>query len=148
MSYETFLKSKVALAQSSGFEPLSPAHPSLFPHQRDICEWGIRKGRAGLMMAFGLGKSRIQLQLMKWIHEQTGGKTLIIAPLGVKQEFTAQDGPAMGMTVKYCRNMAEVDAAGTPYIITNYERVVKGQMRYRPEGGMPVWFFWVGLPKI
>lgn len=67
-----------------------------------------------------------QLQLAKWVHERTGGKFLIVAPLGVRQEFTRNDGPRMGMKVVYCRTDAEVAACDSPYIITNYERVRDG----------------------
>ena len=128
MTYEQFIRSKMALAHSDGFNPDSPPHDSLMPHQVDLANWAISKGRAAIYSAFGTGKSRIQLQLMRWVHEQTGGKTLIVAPLGVRQEFTRNDGPAMGMTVTYCKTAAEVEACESPYVITNYERVRDGQV--------------------
>ena len=127
-AYTRFLESKIAVFGSEGFEPPSAPHASLKPHQRDVATWAMKKGRAGVFKKFGLGKTRTQLQLMRWVHEHTGGRTLIVVPLGARQEFTVTDGPAMGMQVKYCRTMAEVEAAGTPYIITNYERVVKGDI--------------------
>lgn len=68
----------------------------------------------------------MQLQLAKWVHEKTGGKVLIICPLGVRQEFTHSDGPMMGMALEYVRNDDEAAAASTPYLITNYERVRDG----------------------
>jgi hypothetical protein len=36
---------------------------------------------------FGLGKSVMQLEICRQIQKHEGGKQLIIAPLGVKQEF-------------------------------------------------------------
>ncbi|MFG0260992.1 MAG: SNF2-related protein, partial [Novipirellula sp. JB048] len=127
-SYTDFLLSKAPVAVASGFEPPSKPHRSLKPHQVDISTWMIRQGQAATFASFGLGKTRIQLQVGKWIHQHTRGKVLIIAPLGVRQEFTRNDGPAMGMKVQYCRNDAEIAAANTPYVITNYERVRDGNI--------------------
>lgn len=128
-AYQEFLRRKVPIAERNGFNPPSkPVPKTLKPHQRDSVEWAIQKGRAAIFASFGLGKSRCQLQLMKWVHEQTGGKTLIVCPLGVRQEFTRNDGPAMGMNIVYCRTDAEIEAADTPYIITNYERVRDGDI--------------------
>jgi DNA modification methylase len=128
MSYQEFVASKVTLAPSDGFEPSSEPHPRCKPHVRDLASWAICKGRAAVFASFGLHKTVCQLQLMWWIHEHTGGRTLIVAPLGVRQEFTRSDGPAMGMDVRYCRTTAEVEACDSPYIITNYERARDGQI--------------------
>ncbi len=130
MTYEEFLLAKVPRAESCGFEPVSGAHASLFPHQSDIALWAVRGGRRAIFAAFGLGKTRIHLQVAKWVMEHEGAATvrkyLIVAPLGVRQEFTRVEGPALDMAITYCRTDAEVDAAQTPYIITNYERVRDG----------------------
>ena len=127
-AYFALLRSKIPQAEQTGFEPMSEPHLSLFPHQRDICQWAIRGGRRAIFCAFGLGKTRMQLQLAKWITEKTNGKYLIVAPLGVRQEFTQSDGPAMGLVVEYCRTDAEVAASSASIIITNYERVRDGDI--------------------
>jgi len=126
--YIKFLMSKIPQAEVSGFEPPSPPHESLFPHQVDICNWGIRGGRRAIFANFGLGKTRIHLQLAKWVCEKTGGKFLIICPLGVRQEFTQSDGPAMGLNLHFCRTTAEAEAADSQIIVTNYESVRDGKM--------------------
>ena len=127
--YETFLAGKVAAANEQGFEPPSDPHPSLFPHQRDIAIWAAQGGQRAIFAAFGLGKTRIHLQVAKWLTEIDQEKRyLIIAPLGVRQEFTRVEGPAMGMTVEYCRTDAEVKACASRVIITNYERVRDGDI--------------------
>jgi len=126
MDYQEFLRSKIPTVAQEGFEPVSECPEWFKPHQADICHWAIRKGRAALFESFGLGKTVQALQIAKWVHEQTGGKFLIVAPLGVRQEFTQNDGPRMGMKVVYCRTDAEVAACDSPYIITNYERVRDG----------------------
>lgn len=128
MDYQDFLRSKMPPVVMDGFVPESDCPDWFLPHQVDCVQWAIRKGRAALFESFGLGKTVQQLQICKWIHEHTGGKVLIIAPLGVRQEFTRNDGPRMGMVVKYCRTDAEVAEADTPFIITNYERVRDGDI--------------------
>ena len=125
-AYLDFLRSKIPQAEQSGFEPSSPVHPSLFPHQRDIAQWASRGGRRAVFANFGLGKTRIHLQVAKWVVEHTGGRFLIIAPLGVRQEFTQSDGPAMGLRIDYVRDNAEVAASTASVLITNYERVRDG----------------------
>jgi DNA modification methylase len=133
--YQAFLSSKVQIVSGNGFIPVSEPHPSLKPHQRVAVNWAIQKGQAALFASFGTGKTRSQLQLMRWVHEHTGKKTLIVAPLGVRQEFTRNDGPAMGMDVVYCRTDAEVAACNSPYVITNYERVRDGCITVSQFGG-------------
>lgn len=129
MTYIEFLQSKIPQAEQSGFEAPSPPHPSLFPHQSDICHWAIKGGRRAIFANFGLGKTRIHLQLAKWVTEKTGGRFLIICPLGVRQEFTLSDGPAMDTKPVFCRTTAEILATDSDsIIITNYESVRDGKI--------------------
>lgn len=62
-AYLDFLRAKVPQAEVCCFEPPSTPHPSLFPHQVDIALWMIRGGRRACFANFGLGKTRIALQL-------------------------------------------------------------------------------------
>ena len=84
----------------------------LKPHQRDIVKWAIRGGCRAIFASFGLGKSVIQLSIMKIISEHEKRKTLIIAPLGVKQEFVRDGRDLLGMDLQYVRTDAEAKAAG------------------------------------
>ena len=127
-SYLTFLRGKIPTAECAGFEPLSPCHPSLFPHQQDLARWAIRGGRRAIFAQFGLGKTRIHLQVARWIAEQTGGKYLIVCPLGVRQEFTQNDGPAMGIPVHFVQTTAEVEATAGRVFCTNYESIREGKI--------------------
>ena len=126
MTYQDFLLRKVPRAELFGFEPSSEPHASLFPHQVDIARWCCRGGRRACFAAFGLGKTRIHLQVAKWVVEHIGKKYLFVTPLGVRQEFTQVEGPAMGMHLVYCTTDAEVNACESQFIITNYERVRDG----------------------
>jgi DNA modification methylase len=76
----------------------------------------------------------MHLQLAKWITEREPAKRyLIVAPLGVRQEFTKVEGPAMGLEIEYCRTDDEVAASRAQIIITNYERVRDGNLTINPD---------------
>lgn len=128
-AYLDFVRAKVPQAESLGFEPPSPCHASLFPHQRELAEWMVRGGRRANFSQFGLGKTRIHLQVAQWVTEQTGKPFLIVCPLGVRQEFTRNDGPAMGLAPKFIRTTGELD--GSRIYVTNYESVRDGKINLK-----------------
>lgn len=125
-SYISFLRGKVPQAEVAGFEPPSEPHDSLFPHQVDVCRWAIRGGRRAIFASFGLGKTRMHLQIASWVCEHTCGRFLIICPLGVRQEFTQSDGPAMGLELTFVRRTEEIGGPGI--YVTNYESVRDGKI--------------------
>lgn len=125
--YIDFLKAKVQLEYAAGLEP-GEMHPSLFPHQKDIVAWALKRGKALIAAKFGLGKSRMQIELLRQVHGQTGRKVLVICPLGVKHQFIHEDGPAMDTKFRYIGSDEDGMNADTPYLITNYERVRDGQI--------------------
>lgn len=128
-TYQNFLRSKILQAPLAGFHvDKDKIHQSLFPHQRDVVHWAVAGGRRAIFMAFGLGKTRIQCEIIRQIHLHEGGKHLIICPLGVKQEFQLNDGPALGMELRYVRTQAEIFSCQSPFMITNYERVRDGDI--------------------
>jgi DNA modification methylase len=127
--YKTFLESKIISVDRKGFEvDESRLHPQNFGHQNLAIQWALRLGSALIAMSFGLGKTRIQCEIARLIHEHTGQPFLVICPLGVKHQFQAEDGPALGMDWQYVRTDAEAAAATSPYLITNYERVRDGDI--------------------
>ncbi|MDB6080543.1 MAG: methylase [Akkermansiaceae bacterium] len=128
VDYLDFLKSKIPTAEACGFEPPSDPNASLYPHQVDICSWAIRMGRCAIFAKFGLGKTRMHLQLGWWVAQHTGGRFLMVAPLGVRQEFTKSDGPAMGIPVHFVRTTAEVLATKGRIFLTNYESIRDGKI--------------------
>lgn len=128
-SYHSFLESKIVLANRTGFDvALSDVHKDCFPHQKDAIRWAAGLGRALIAMSFGLGKTRIQCELARLIHKQTGKKFLIICPLGVKHQFVFEDGPILGVSWQYCKTDDDIKNSQTPFIITNYERVRDGNI--------------------
>ena len=107
--YDEFLRAKVKLAEQFGFDVAdSDVNPILKPHQRDIVRWLIKMGRAACFAAFGLGKSVIQLEvvriILKLLHSmgQINAMGLIVIPLGVRQEFL-RDAAMLGIRVKFIR---------------------------------------------
>ena len=129
MDYQEFIKAKVAIAPVGGFEVAADALPAaLLPHQRDMVQWALRGGCRALFAAFGLGKTLVQLAIMQQIQARENRTTLIILPLGVRQEFVRDGKNLLGMEVQYVRTTAEAADATTPFCITNYERVRDGQI--------------------
>ena len=130
LDYIDFLKSKMDIAQDSGFE-ISPdeVNPVMKPHARDAVVWAIKGGRRALFEAFGLAKTSQQLEFCRIVIKHKGGKALIVLPLGVKQEFVHDAVELLGMAApEYVRTMAEVEAAQGDILLTNYERVRDGDI--------------------
>ena len=128
--YMEFLKSKMAIAKSTGFEiDRDMLNEKLLPHQQDIVQWAIRGGRRAVFAQFGLGKTIIQLEYCKKVIEHQGGKALIICPLGVKQEFAHDAVQILGYDAPvYVKTMQEVKSCDADIMITNYERVRDGDI--------------------
>lgn len=114
MSYQDFLASKKALAPTSGIDvAFDEIHPMLFPFQKTLVQWALRKGRAALFADTGLGKTLMQAE---WAR-LTGERVLIIAPLSVARQ-TVNEARKIGVEVHYTRDGADlIDGIN----ITNYE---------------------------
>ena len=127
--YKWISETKIDITVGGGFvaDP-TKLHESLKTHQRDTVLWMLARGRALNASSFGMGKTRIQIEVARQVHLRTGGKTLTICPLAVKSQFSEEDGPVMGVRYQYVRTDAECEAADTPYLITNYERVREGDI--------------------
>ena len=130
MTYDAFLRSKIIVAPESGFD-VDPAAVSkaLKPHQRDAVIWACKGGRRALFESFGLGKTAQELEWCRLVAAHTGGRALIVLPLGVRQEFTRDAVELLGMEApQYVRTMEEAAAATSSILLTNYERVRDGDM--------------------
>lgn len=128
-AYLQFLHRKVITAPLSGFvvtdDDLHPRHKG---HQRAYIRWALSGGRRLIPASFGLGKTSIEIEIARQVYLRTGKKFLTVCPLGVKHQFTEEDGPALGVEWQYVRTDAEVEAATTPFLITNFERVRDGDI--------------------
>lgn len=127
MDYIEFLKGKIRLAEFGGFEVAdSDINPILKPHQRAIVQWAARGGNRAIFAAFGLGKSVMQIETLRLIHSRAGGKVLVCAPLGVRQEFR-RDGLMLGVEFKFIRTPEEMEP-GQDFYLTNYESIRDGKL--------------------
>ena len=78
--YARFLESKAARSVASGFEiPESDVNPMLFPFQRDVAVWDLRRGKAANFMHTGTGKGPIQMEWCHHVSRKTDVTTLILA---------------------------------------------------------------------
>lgn len=126
-AYHDFLRGKIKLADFGGFEvDDSDINPILKPHQRAIVKWAVRGGNRAMFAAFGLGKSVMQIETLRLVHERAGGKVLIVCPLGVRQEFR-RDGLMLGVEFKFIRSADEFEE-GQDFYLTNYESVRDGKL--------------------
>lgn len=112
---------------SSGLDDLPPLNPALKPHQRDIVGWALRRGRAAVFAGTGLGKTFMQLEWARCVAESTDMPVLILAPLAVAAQ-TEREGAKFGITVKHCREQAEVGDAAL--VVTNYDRMDKFDLEH------------------
>ena len=129
MTYEAFLKSKVKLAETWGFQvDHSAINPRLKGHQAAAVIWMVAGGRRACFAAFGLGKSIIQLETVRLVLEKVGGRGLIVCPLGVRQEFVRDAQQLLGWTTppQFIRRIEEASAEGI--YLTNYETIRDGKM--------------------
>lgn len=124
MDYDRFVSQKLGIVDSVGID-MEPVGYSLFPHQRDLTRWALRRGRAAIFADTGLGKMRMAIVWADIVSITTGRPVIILCPLAVAQQFVAE-GVVMGVTVTHCREPEDV----TPGInITNYDRMHKFDMR-------------------
>lgn len=147
--YLAFLRGKIKLAASDGFD-VDPAeiNPLLKPHQRDIVRWAVQGGNRAIFAAFGLGKSVMQIEILRIVRERTGGNVLVVLPLGVRQEFRRdgmlvgeqweRDAAELGLDItdlrnrfgvsfKFIRRPEEMEADHHFYL-TNYESIRDGKL--------------------
>jgi len=122
MDYTSFVTAKLSRQPPTGIAGLKAIKtPHLFPFQRDLVTWSLRRGRAALFADTGLGKSRMQLEWARRVAAHTRGDVLILAPLAVAAQ-TVREGELIGVLVNLCREAGDVKPGVN---ITNYERVHK-----------------------
>lgn len=122
MNYETFLAQKRLVAPVAGFD-VDNVSEKLFPFQRDLVRWALRKGRAAIWADCGLGKSPMALEWGRAVCEHMIGRAhiLILTPLAVARQFQ-REGEKFGVPVTVCREPEDVRPGVN---VTNYERMHK-----------------------
>jgi hypothetical protein len=110
MEYLDFLKSKMKSRIESGFIfPENKMNEKLFPFQKFILSRALKSGKYAIFADCGLGKTFMQLEFARIVHEYENKKVLILAPLAVVEQ-TTQEAHKMGISLE------GID-------ITNYEQI-------------------------
>ena len=118
-AYEAFLASKAICDPMTGLAELPALPDCLFPHQRDIVAWALRRGRAALFAGTGLGKSLMELAWAQAVTEATGKDILHLAPLAVSNQM-AREADKFGLAAKVVARQSDCEP-GTS--ITNYQKL-------------------------
>lgn len=114
--YQSFLKSKVRRAKFVGFQAEN-LNERLFDWQRRVVEAACQVGRFAIFADCGLGKTIMQLEWARQVHNHTGGRVLILAPLAVGLQ-TEGEAERFGYLGRY-----STKDNGAAVVITNYERL-------------------------
>ena len=119
-AYTDFVATKLSRVPPTGLATVPPLG-DLFPFQRDVVTWALRRGRCAIFADTGLGKTRMQLEWARHVNAATGKPVLILAPLAVARQ-TEREGAEIGLTVSVCRDQF---AVSTGVNVTNYDRIHK-----------------------
>lgn len=119
MSYSSFLESKRITVAPAGVDDPPPVSDKLFPFQRDIVHWALRRGRAAIWADCGLGKGWMALEWGRVVADETDEPVLILAPLAVAQQFK-REGARLGVPVHVCHDQSDVRPGVN---VTNYDRL-------------------------
>lgn len=118
MNYTDFLLTKQKPVIESGFE-VNNLNDRLFPFQRHIVKWALKRGKAAIFADCGLGKTFMQLEWAFRVQCYTQRPVLILTPLAVSAQ-TIQEGERWGIEV--LKHTGFVVDGPTSYIV-NYEQL-------------------------
>jgi SNF2 family DNA or RNA helicase len=117
-NYQTFLQAKAQIEGDHGFS-CDDLPEWLFPFQRHLVEWSLRKGRAAIFADCGLGKTPMQLVWADRVTRHTNKPVLILTPLAVGPQ-TVREAEKFGIEAMHCRDGKFGNAK---IVVTNYERL-------------------------
>lgn len=123
-NYLEFLDSKQVAATPSGFDTVATdLNGSLFEWQNDITRWSLRVGRSAIFADCGLGKTLMQLEWARKVHQKTNQSVLVFCPLAVAKQ-TAREAAKFSIdaAITVCRSQADVQPGIN---VANYERLQK-----------------------
>lgn len=122
MEYAEFLAGKLPTAKSHGVPCDDGRLPDrLFDYQRHCTKFAIEKGRAGIFLDTGLGKTVIELAYADQAAAASNGRALILAPLAVAWQIGGE-AEKFGLEARVIRQQSD---AGDGINICNYERLEK-----------------------
>lgn len=126
MKYQDFLKEKSRIVVPTGITSDVWLHDDLMPHQNDIVQWAIRRGRAAIFAGTGLGKTLMELNWAQCVVEYTNKPVLIFAPLAVANQIANIEANKFGFNAEIAVN--QDDVTENKIYVTNYEKLDKFYM--------------------
>lgn len=117
-AYHDFLAKKRIADVATGLIKLPELPEFLFPHQRDIVRWSLRRGRAAVFAGTGLGKTLMELVWARVVANHTGKPTLLLAPLAVSHQHE-REAAEFGISAKVVTR----DGVADETAITNYQKL-------------------------
>jgi DNA modification methylase/superfamily II DNA or RNA helicase len=122
LDYETFLSQKTLTTPDVGrIIPFDLLHPRLFPFQKDIVKWAVKRGRAAIWAAVGLGKTLMYGEWMRQVNEVT----IIMIPLGIARQTVRKLREHLKIEARYVRSQNEIKPDECKFYITNYDIIEK-----------------------
>lgn len=121
MQYSDFIVTKSQQHMDAGFDANESLFPSdIFPHQSACVKYACKRGRAGLFLDTGLGKTITQLTWAHQVLNHTNQSVLVLAPLAVASQ-TEREGDKFGIKVKQVAHQDDINEVGI--YVTNYEKL-------------------------
>lgn len=117
--YLAFLERKAIVDPCTGLAAVPDLPERMFPFQRDITAWALRRGRAALFAGTGLGKSYMELAWADAVHRETGKDILHLAPLAVSAQLV-REAEKWGIGARQVARQADCGPGGN---ITNYQKL-------------------------
>lgn len=118
-SYAEFLERKRMVDPMTGMSSVPDLPGFLFPHQRDIVAWALRRGRSAIFAGTGLGKTAMELVWSDAVAKHTAKPVLIFAPLAVSQQHI-REAKKFGLSARIVKAQDEC-APGVN--VTNYQKI-------------------------
>ena len=118
-TYAEFLARKRIVDPMTGMGDVGDLPPFLFPHQRDIVSWSLRRGRSAVFAGTGLGKTAMELVWGEKVAAHTDKPVLIFAPLAVSQQHI-REAAKFGLSARIVKDASEVDRGVN---VTNYQKI-------------------------
>lgn len=123
MDYQQFIDSKRVSIPDAGFL-VERCNRNSFDYQQAVTRWGLRKGRAGIFLDTGLGKTLVQLDIADLVCCREQRPVLLLTPLAVASQ-TKREAEKFGIVspVRIVSEQSEVGGAGI--YLTNYQKLHK-----------------------
>ena len=134
--YQECLTGKIKVANKRGISiNVDDLHSSSKPHQKAIIDWLLKLGAALIGADAGLGKTHMGIESMRMLHQEFGGKYLVVTELGAADTWIDTDpevgeGARLGVPMEYVTNTQQAMDSACWLVVTNYERVRIGDIDF------------------